>query len=70
MTKSKIGILTALAVFLTYLILGSGLHGDDLSTIAQFSNWTFFEWITPNPVRQEIFLLSYPSLDSPNTREA
>lgn len=61
MTKSKIGILTALAGFLTYLILGSGLHGDDLSTIAQFSNWTFFEWITPNPVRQEIFLLSYPS---------
>ncbi len=61
MTKSKIGIPIALVGFVIYLILGTGLHGDDLSTIAQFSNWTFVEWITPNPEKQEIFLLAYPS---------
>lgn len=61
MIKSKIGILIALVGFLVYLILGTGLHGDDLATIAQFSNWTFEEWIIPNPARQEIFLLTFPS---------
>ena len=35
MIKSKIGILIALVGFLVYLILGTGLHGDDLATIAQ-----------------------------------
>ena len=59
MTKRKLGIMIALVGFLVYLILGTGLHGDDLATIAQFSNWTFEEWIIPNPARQEIFLLPF-----------
>jgi hypothetical protein len=59
--KSKLLFLVVITSFLIYLILGTGLHGDDLSTIVQFSDWSFLEWVTPNPVRQEIFLLSFPS---------
>ena len=56
MTKSKNGMLIALVGFLAYLILGTGLHGDDFAIIAQFADWSFEDWIIPDPAQQGINL--------------
>jgi len=61
MTKSKNGMLIALVGFLAYLILGTGLHGDDFAIIAQFADWSFEDWIIPDPAQQGIFILTFPS---------
>ena len=61
MTKSKNVMLIALVGFLAYLILGTGLHGDDFAIIAQFADWSFVDWIIPDPAQQGIFILTFPS---------
>jgi len=48
------------AFFLSYIILGTGLHGDDFATINQFKDWTFLKWVIPSIENHEIFLIYFP----------